>query len=284
MKKRSNLTNSVRHCGLDPQSPANKAFNKEMLKQVQHDGRIFRRFLLVFIILLLSIPCLTAQNTGYMGKRVIFNMGAEFSPAWIRPVCDINFNNKYLRFNTILSPNVEVIVHKRGTAGVAYHYLKTKYNVPYTKDYYDTSYFGNDGMYIVTSDGEFKANLIAHGFGVFYKQYMKFADGRSPVGPYIKLQFDGFFFKCPVSYSNRTTTINDQLFAMKVEIGNDFLLFDRLRLSTGFSLGVPFGGYKALGYDLDLWGYNEEPYKYARSRIFGTYWLGFTVNIGFLAF
>ena len=251
---------------------------------------LIRNTVLFIAVLLLSTPCLTAQNTGYMGKRVIFNMGAEFSPAWKRPVCNVNFqNNKYLRFNTILSPSIEIIAHKRGTAGVVYHYLKTKYNVPYTKDDYDTSYFGNDGMYILTNEGEFKADLIAHGFGVFYKQYMKYADGRSPIGPYIKLQFDGFFFKCPLSYGDRTITVSDKLFAAKIEIGNDFLLFNRLRLSTGFSFGVPFGGFKGLYYENDLfdfrYNFDRESFnEYAKSRIFGAYWLGFTVNIGFLAF
>jgi len=31
---------TMRHCGLDPQSPCNNAF-KEMLKQVQHDEKSF---------------------------------------------------------------------------------------------------------------------------------------------------------------------------------------------------------------------------------------------------
>jgi hypothetical protein len=252
---------------------------------------LIKNTLLFIAILLLSIPCLTAQNTGYMGKRVIFNMGTEFSPAWKRPVCNVNFQNKYLRFNTILSPSIEIIVYKRGTAGVVYHYLKTKYNVPYTKDYYDTSYFGNDGMYMLTNTGEITEDLKSHGFGIFYKQYMKYADARSPIGPYIKLQFDGFFFKCPISYDNRTITMNDQLFAMKIEIGNDFLLFDCLRLSTGFSFGLSFGGFRVLGHENELGdifnmngiGYDQLN-EHARSRIFGAYWLGFTVNIGFLAF
>jgi len=33
--------NLIRHCGLDPQSPENNAFNKGMLKQVTHDGLIY---------------------------------------------------------------------------------------------------------------------------------------------------------------------------------------------------------------------------------------------------
>jgi hypothetical protein len=262
-----------------------------------------RNNLLLIVVLLLLIPCLTAQNTGYMGKRVIFNMGTEFSPAWKRPACNVNFQNKYLRFNTILSPNVEVIVHKRGTAGVAYHYLNTRYNTPMTEEGGMWLRFHNgktiDSFY---SNEPFVDGLTAHGFGIFYKQYMKFADGRSPVGPYIKLQFDGFLFKCPDGYlynrqlvqiSDKEYTfvkVSDQLFAAKIEIGNDFLLFNRLRLSTGFSFGLPFGGFKGLYYDNDIFKFFKDGYEhvpineYARSRIFAAYWLGFTVNIGFLAF
>jgi hypothetical protein len=281
MEKRNK--NIFRHSVLDAKFQA----NKEIANKVRNDAGVIRNTIL-FIVLLFSMPCIIAQNTGYMGKRVIFNMGAEFSPAWKRPVCNVNFNNKYLRFNCILSPSIEIIVHKKGTAGLVYHYLGTKYNAPYTKDDYDTSYFGNDGMYILTNEGEITEDLKSHGFGFFYKQYF---NGRAPMGPYLKFQFDGFFFKCPISYDNRTITINDKLFAMKLEFGNDFLLFDRLRLSTGFSFGLPFGGFKALGHENewgDIFNWNGNGYEqineHARSRILGAYWLGFTVSIGFLAF
>jgi len=244
-----------------------------------------RNNLIVFIAIMLLIPCLTAQNTGYMGKRVIANMGAEFSPAWFRPVCNINFDKEkynYLAFNCILSPSIEVIAHKTGTAGLVYHYLKTKYNVPYTKDDYDTIYSGD--IYILTDAGEAVVDLTAHGFGLFYKQYI---NGRAPMGPYFRFQFDGFFYKYPSSLENGYVEMKDQLFAMKLEFGNDFLLFNRLRLSTGLSFGLPFGGFKGLGYDTEflVMTISEQPInEHARSRIFGAYWLGFTVNIGFLAF
>ena len=231
----------------------------------------------IFIVILLCLTAgLTAQNTGYMGKRVIVNMGAEFSPAWMRPISyNPKFQYEWYSFNYILSPGIEIITHKTGTAGIVYHYLSTKYNTPSEESFFSYENIVED--------------LTSHGFGVFYKQYMRFADGRAPVGPYISLQFDGFFFKCPSSYDDRTTTTTDKLFAMKIEIVNDFLLFNRLRLSTGFSFGLPFGGFSGLHYDNELFeiisdNANLPINQYARSRILGAYWLGFTVGIGFLAF
>ncbi|MCL2131267.1 MAG: hypothetical protein FWH36_02240 [Lentimicrobiaceae bacterium] len=243
-----------------------------------------RNSLVIVIVFVLSASCLTAQNTGYMGKRVLFNMGAEFSPAWKRPVCDVNFKNKYLRFNCILSPSIEGIISQRGTVGVVYHYLSTKYNNPLPEE---ESYWEDEDGYGYYGETKYEVrDLTAHGFGVFYKLNII----KAPIGPYLKFQFDGFFFKCPTQ-EDRSVMMTDKLFGVKVEFGNDFLLFNRLRLSTGFSLGMPFGGFKALGHENeffdifnDIIGYNEQPYEYARSRILGAYWLGFTVNIGFLAF
>ena len=244
-----------------------------------------RNKLLIFLIFVLLMPCLTAQNTGYMGKRVIVNMGADFSPAWRRPI-NMTIQPKYLAFNTILSPSIEIITHKGGTAGLVYHFLSTKYNTPLKEDESFTIIW-IDSIY--DPDLPVLTDLKSHGFGIFYKQYLQNGRGRSPIGPYFRMQFDGFFFQCPDSYEDRTITMSDRLFAMKLEVGNDFLLFNRLRLSTGFSLGIPFGGYRGLALDNEFIGefsnfYTKPLNEYARSRILGAYWLGFTVNIGFLAF
>ena len=236
-----------------------------------------RNSFLLFVVLMCATSSLSAQNTGFMGKRFLFNMGAEFSPAPFRPVCDINFKNRYLKFNCILSPSIEIITTKRGTTGLVYHYLGTKYNTPLK----ERSLFEEDITVV--------EDLKAHGFGIFYKVY--FGDGRAPIGSYFKTQFDGFFYKCPISYEDRITQKSDQLFAMKIEFGHDFLFFNRLRLSTGFSFGLPFGGFKGLEYDnggwAEIFNWNDESlelHQYARSRIFGAYWIGFTVGVGFLAF
>jgi len=298
MQKRNKTI--FRHSALDAESPAtpplpHPSFGRVRGCQARNYAAIIRNTA-VCIVLLCSISCLTAQNTGYMGKRVIVNMGTEFSPAWKRPnfANNPNFHYKWYSFNYILSPGIEIIVHKRGTVGAVYHYLNTKYNTPRTKE-------GGKWFFILDTKGQISDsiyfdkpsvdNLTAHGFGIFYKQYMKYADGRAPAGPYIKLQFDAFFFKCPDTYFYDRTfnMVPDQLFAAKIEIGNDFLLFNRLRLSTGFSFGLPFGGFKGLYYDNELFdmlktGSEHVPInEYARSRILGAYWLGFTVNIGFLA-
>ena len=240
-----------------------------------------RSNLLLLSVLLLSISCLTAQNTGYMGKRVIFNMGVELSPAWLRPNFsdNLNFQYKWYSFNYTLSPNIEIIAHKTGTAGIAYHFLKTKFDTPYNEDFISPKLDAFHNL--------MPPDLTSHGFGIFYKQYI--FSGRAPIGAYIRFQFDGFFFKCPPYYDEygHFSEISDQLFATKVELGNDFLLFNRLRLSTGLSSGITFGGYKDDGFFSGFLGYDEfyQPAnEYARSRILGLYWFAFTVNIGFLAF
>ena len=237
-----------------------------------------RNSLIILVVFVLSISGLYAQNTGFMGKRVMVNMGAELSPAWFRADYD---KFKYLSFNVIYSPSIEVITHKSGTAGVVYHYLKTRYNTPLILETEDI-YWSWDIK---------EEQLKSHGFGIFYKQYFGGLDGRAPIGAYFKAQFDGFFFKCPSSSENRTLMMSDKLFAMKFEFGRDFLLFNRLHLSSGFSIGIPFGGYKVLfGNDLDgiigsINPVGEFPInEYARTRILSAYWIGFTVGVGFLAF
>jgi len=225
-----------------------------------------------------ATSCLSAQNTGFMGKRFLFNMEVKFSPAWVLPNFseNPNFQGKWYSFDYTLSPNVEFILHKKGTLGLVYHYLGTRYRTQIMDTgYVEDDWWGNNVTYKIE-------NLKAHGFGIFYKAY--FGEARAPAGLYFKTQFDGFFFKCP--NEERTGTMSDQLFGTKIEFGNDFLFFNRLHLSTGFSLGITFGGFVGDGLFSHLaGGFGIVPPNLdARSKILGTYWLGFTVGIGFLAF
>jgi len=213
-----------------------------------------RNSLIVFVVFVLSISGLHAQNTGFMGKRVVLNMGAEFSPVFRNFYVHEDF--KYFQFNYFLSPNIEVITTKRATVGLVYHYFNTVYE-PFWVD--------------VSED------LTTHGFGVFYKFSM--TDGkRALVGPYFKAQFDGFFFNSSYRDRDGITEMSDRLFAVKLELGKDFLLFNRLHLSSGVSFGLPFSGYKTIHSNAD------DVSDYAKTRIFGAYWFGFTVNVGLLAF
>ncbi len=232
------------------------------------------------LLLLFLFPS-NAQNTGFMGKRVLINMGAEFSPAWEKPNF---FNNpdhygKWYSFNYTLSPSVECIAWRLGTVGVAYHYFNTKY-------YYPGEWNGYIDLDEEYNDEEPIADLKAHGFGIFYKQYLG-SRAHAPIGPYVKFQFDGFFYKHPYSLDD-LSMVKDRIFACKFEFGNDFLFFNMLHLSTAFSLGVPFGGFNTMFYN-NRGGFfytaGDKPIgDYAKGRILGLYWLSFTVNIGLLAF
>jgi hypothetical protein len=84
--------------------------------------------------------------------------------------------------------------------------------------------------------------------------------------------------------------VNDNLFALKIEFGQNYLFFDVLRLSAGFSLGTTFGGYNTMFFGNDAeeilfqtWE-NLPIEDYIKGRLLSHYWLGFTVGIGVIPF
>jgi hypothetical protein len=235
-----------------------------------------KKRLLFCIVIFFTTSLLQAQNGSFMGKRIIFNMGASFSPAWRNPnfMDNSEHHYKWYSFNYTLSPNIEIIAWKLGTVGVGYHFFKTKYEYEYfvaDEDPFNESFLW--GNWKTQLD-----DLTSHGFAVYYKQYFT-SRARAPMGAFVKFQLDGFFFKYPDNPESQTMDTGN-LFAFKFEFGRDFLFFNRLRFSTGLSLGVPFGGYKGLFNVFNTESIEES----AKTRILGHYWLGFTVNIGILAF
>ncbi|MDR0602876.1 MAG: hypothetical protein LBG80_01065 [Bacteroidales bacterium] len=239
------------------------------------------KYILALTAILLSVSFSQAQNSGFMGKRIVFNMEATFLPAWLKPNFANNpkYHYQWYSFNYTLSPNIECIAWKMGTAGLVYHYFTTKYDYPRNTN--GNYIIGNDPTDI---DSELET-LKSHGFGIFYKQYLG-SRAYAPMGSYLKLQFDGFFYKRPNDNLDRTM-VNDRLFALKIEFGQDFLFFNILRLSTGVSLGVPFGGFDTMfdeeNYFFDNTGINVVE-RYAKGRIASHYWLGFNVGIGVIPF
>jgi hypothetical protein len=240
-------------------------------------------------IFLFSLPVLQAQNTGFMGKRFIFSMSAEVSPAWGKPSFADNSKNWYTwhSFNYTLSPHLEVIAWRLGMAGVSYHYFKTKF---YYSDHTKITQTRFEGEVIVSWELDYspvRDNLEANGFGLFYKQYLGYKS-RAPMGTFLKLQLDGFFYKVLESDAKDAPRITDHLFALKLEFGHDLLFFNTLHLSTGLSVGLPFGGYKTFPYGGLLNGYDDitdaSVSDYAKGRIMGHYLVGFTLSIGFIPF
>lgn len=209
-------------------------------------------------ILLLSLS-LFPQNTGFMGKRFIFNADIAVNPAWLNPTfMDKNNNDwdefsrnnvfKHLyHFNWHFSSNIEIIVWNKGTLGILAHYL--------------TSYYTKEAVHNIY------VPFSVTGCGVFYKHY--FGESRAPIGNYIKLEFD-VLLPTPKEPS-------DFLFyGAKIEFGKDFIFANCIKLSIAGNLGIPFTGWKNL---TDF--HNTQDIT---QRLMGVYWLGVKLGLGFIAF
>lgn len=267
-----------------------------------------KRTILITTILLLFCGICFPQNLGYMGNHFIINADVSLSPSWKNPNplsqalnahYDSEHTRNYLGLNYFLSPNIEAIVWNKGTVGAGYNY----YNTPIGGT---ISRYFEKNRYII-EDYNFTGKLTAHGFNVFYKQYL--GDTRAPMGYYLKFTLDGYFYKyaCneklptwtqyyethPDPTGNFVPVLKDgkgSIFGMKAELGYDYLFFNRLRLSMGFTVGSTFGGYNWLNLKSKISLYDNESTanlnvnNYVRYRILGAYWFGIKVGVGILAF
>lgn len=256
-----------------------------------------KKIIPVVLALCVAVVSLHAQNPGYMGRHVLVNAECSLSPSLKKPnplgealagVVSKSSTLNYLGLNYIVSPNVEVIVWRKGTVGVGYNFFKSPFNY---KCYFETEnpipefYYYDNVVY-----WEGTADMTAHGFNMFYKQYV----GRTlaPMGQYFKFTFDGFFYQYkardlmlyPEDLKELETQMKgkNMLFGLKAEYGYDYLLCDFLRLSIGVSVGTTLGGYKVITKKYNVTGIDMD--CYAKNRILGAYWFGFKLGIGFLTF
>lgn len=255
--------------------------------------------LIILLSLIIAGGSLFPQNPGYMGRHVMVNMEVYISPSWKNPnaLADAMIaggmssrSAKYLGLNYFLSPNLEVIVWRKGTVGVGYNFYKSPFALMRSSmgSFFTYSYVATE-----------KPMMTAHGFNVFYKQYL--GSTMAPMGQYLKFTFDGYFYKYQVpskamldymssfdSYisSNNTevevepTMGKHQLFGFKVEYGYDYFVLNCLKLSMGVSLGTTFGGYKTMGKSTNLNMITD----YADNRLLNAYWFGIKLGLGFLTF
>jgi len=229
---------------------------------------IKKRVLLILFHSMLFFPAVLSQNNGYMGKRFLFNVDASFSPAYFNP----NFYGKsgYLHFNYILSPNIEIIAFKKGTAGLTGHYFNSFYEY---KEVVKTSYNPYIPYFFYDQKEYIKQHPFrCYGFGIFYKQY--FSRARAPLGTFLKLELD-FLFHQYFTDSIKNYALNP---GFKIEFGKDYLFWDRLRISYGTSIGLTFNGYKGI---VDK---QESQRDASANRVLGIYWIGFRIGVGVLAF
>jgi len=259
--------------------------------------------IITILIITTGLATANAQMYNFLGNHVILNMEGYVSPAWLNPNpvssgWDIGEGaQRYLGLNYLLSPNIELMVWKKGTVGVGYNY----YNSPFKGN--DIRMVYKDGNWGYTSYYDCPGNITAHGFNVFYKQYV--GDRFAPLGHYFKFIFDGFFYHYKMdatlnqvrpnvgyTYAELPDMLENKgsLFGMKVEYGYDFIVLNRLKLTLGASLGTTFGGYKVMAAKIkNKASYYNEPLDlqfndYVRSRILGAYCFGLKLGIGFIPF
>ena len=265
-----------------------------------------KKAILSIIAVLFLCVATSAQNTGYMGRYVLFNAEVSLSPSWFHPnpltealaerFPDSKSARKYLGLNYFVTPNIEAIVWKKGTVGAGYNFYKSPFDgsSPRWVEYQDhQGYYYSEELY----EYDFTGTITAHGFNVFYKQYL--GNTRAPMGPFLKVVFDGFFYNIDHHDRGGNTVHPDvitaypdmgvnhgSLFGLKLELGRDYMLFNFLRLSTSLSVGTTFGGFKSIAI-VDKYPdhpYGHTPNSYARNRILSAYWFGLKVGVGFLTF
>lgn len=257
-----------------------------------------KKRILIIILLAVAATFANAQSHTYLGKRFMFNADATLSPAWLNqnPMSphlqglEAKWLRRYLGLNYWVSPSVEAIVWDKGSVGAGYNFYQSPFSGIHYEERY-SEYYGT--AYSWSYD--FSGLITAHGFNVFYKQYV--GETFAPLGRYFKFTFDGLFYNYKTQFvADEDALFNpdapfhdsgkDMLFGLKVEYGRDFLLWDCLKLSLGMSVGTTFGGYRVAFKKLTLDNYNPTlTYNnYARNRMLGAYWFGVKMAIGFLAF
>jgi hypothetical protein len=261
--------------------------------------------ILIVIVLLFVTNSAFSQRAGYMGKRFVINADLNASTAWSRP--NAYGHTGYFSFNYILSPSIEFIATRRFALGATYLYTPGMFEFRAANDQHDYI----NGVYhpydAATADNKF----TSHGVGIYSKFYI--GDGTAPIGPYIKTELDWFFYNYTINsmsgipnFANANYVIDKtgkgNLGGFKVEFGRDFLFFNRLRVTTALSVGIPFGGYRTLSI-----GWNEKfkiiPYlkagerravgstyndateqDFVNTQIFCQYLICLKIGIGLLAF
>ena len=175
--------------------------------------------ILLTLALLVSVLLLNhayAQKVGYEGKRFLFNVDTKIDLEFE----DLDFFelNVLPKFFFSYSPNIEFILLKNVSIGLAATYFSDKISVYYSSQDYNLLPF------------------TVVGAGIFYKQYLNRNDDfyQAPFGVYFNFRFD--YLKYYLEFP--TYVYDNFVLGTRVELGVDYLVWDRVRLSWGLSFGI----------------------------------------------
>lgn len=215
-----------------------------------------KKYIITFLVLILSFSFnLFSQNNGFLGKRVLFNMDVKITPVFSSPTYFGSYD--FMSADFTISPNLECIVYNKGIVGLAFNYLSTRY--------------------------QYGANLPVnfYGAGLFYKQYLSKSDDyyQAPFGVYALLRFDYFKY---YAINPNALEYSNTIFGARAEIGVDYLLWNRVRLSWGLSFGLTNKGVIS---DFDIWSSYTDSFETAvEDRFAKNYFYQNKIGIGILLF
>ena len=176
--------------------------------------KIFLIFAIFFSIALFNL--VSAQKVGYKGKRFLVNfdtkIGLEFKD---NDIFEFFLNPM---FNFSYSPGVEYIISKNRSIGLTVNYFRDDFDITYSEENF------------------FDLPFNCYGVGIFYKKYLNFQNSyyQAPFGIYMNIKFDYMKY-----YLELPAYVNDHfVYGGRFEMGVDYLVFDRIRLSWGVSLGL----------------------------------------------
>lgn len=188
--------------------------------------------ILLILILFISIPLFNqvhAQKVGYQGKRFLVNFDTKIDLEFEE--LDMFELNLIPKFFFTYSPNVEFILFKNATVGIAANYFRDSLSLTFNNQDY------NDLPFTVM------------GAGIFYKQYLNKKNDfyQAPFGLYFNLRLD--YLKYTLQFPN--FSYEDFVIGGRFEFGVDYLVWDRLRLSWGISVGITTGFFEKYIYIIE---------------------------------
>jgi len=201
---------------------------------------------LVVVALLCLCGVTSAQNPGYLGRRLSLNYSLYTLNALRFPnECG---NSGFLSFNTLHYINADITVGRRTGLGVAVEYMRT--SIPYSEPLHYSSGYDPYGYY---NYGSFTSKDVGKmetwGAGLYLKRY--FRGNIAPLGTYFKPQITVLISNVqPGNPVNRNGQTFDDLdirlrnmdpyfnLAISLELGQNRIFFNRLFIDYGIRLGI----------------------------------------------
>lgn len=243
------------------------------------------------LFLLLVTACFSsgAQSPGYLGKKFSFSYGLYLNNTLSNPnfmgsdgIGAINLRNVF---------TLDYVLARKFSLGVSFHYFPTMFSY---KGYCNYEVISGNQINSKHFNGSntLKSKMNVYGIGINPKFFL--SDHIAPLGSYLKPELLLLLY----TVNSNIEDIGDEkdipdfknyspykAFAISLEFGKNYILFNRLMLDFGFQAGLVFNGSMRPGF-ADSYEYNEKNYYNftPKKRLIGNYLFNARLGIGFLVF